>query len=82
MDIEIQDEKHTGRVAAVFGLMMAAAISMRPDRDPLITYTIEASQAHKWSLVVQTDDQDIIDLVKKLLESSAIEVSETLQNSA
>lgn len=62
----------------VFGLMFAGAISLRPDHDPLITQTVEASREHHWSVVVQTDDQDDIDLVKKLLESSAIEMSETL----
>jgi len=63
---------------AIFGLMLAGAVSLRPDHDPLITQTVEASQEHQWSVVVQTDDQDDIDLVKKLLEKSAIELSETL----
>lgn len=63
---------------AVLGLMLAGGISLRPDHDPLITQTVEASQEHHWSVIVQTDDQDDINLVKKLLEKSAIEVSETL----
>lgn len=62
----------------IIGMMLAGAVSLRPDHDPLITQTVEASNEHRWSVVVQTDDQDDIDLVKKLLESSAIEISETL----
>lgn len=62
----------------VFGMMLAGAISIRPDHDPLITKTIETSQEHRWTVMVQTDDQDDIDLVKQLLDDSAISTSETL----
>lgn len=65
-------------VGAMLGMMVAGGISLRPDHDPLTTQTVEASQEHHWSVIVQTDDQDDIDLVKKLLESSAIEITETL----
>lgn len=62
---------------AMFGMMIAGAISLRPDHDPLITKTVEASHEHHWTVIVQTDDGDEIDLVKKLLEGSAISMSET-----
>lgn len=61
----------------IFGMMLAGLISIRPDHDPLITKTIETSQEHRWTVVVQTDDQDDIDLVKELLEISADSTSET-----
>lgn len=63
---------------AVFGMMLAGAISIRPDHDPLITKTIEASQENDWTVVVQTDDRAEIDLVKTLLKDSAVSMSETL----
>lgn len=61
----------------IFGMMLAGAISIRPDHDPLITKTVEASQENHWTLIVQTDEREDIDLVKKLLEDSAISMSET-----
>jgi len=61
----------------IFGMMLAGAISIRPDHDPLITKTIESSQEHQWTVIVQTDDRDDIDLVKQLLEDSAESMSET-----
>lgn len=61
----------------VFGMMLAGAISIRPDHDPLITKTVEASHEQNWTVVVQTDEHDEIDLIKKLLEDSAISMSET-----
>lgn len=62
----------------IFGMMLAGLISIRPDHDPLITKTVEASQEQSWTIVVQTDDRDDIDLVKQLLEDSAVSMSETL----
>ena len=62
----------------IFGMMLAGAISIRPDHDPLITKTVEASQENDWTVIVQTDDRDEIDLVKTLLEDSAVSMSETL----
>ena len=61
----------------IFGMMLAGGISLRPDHDMLITQTVEASQENHWSVVVQTDDHDEIELVKQLLEDSAISMSET-----
>ena len=58
----------------VFGMMLAGAISIRPDHDPLITKTVEASHEQNWTVVVQTDEHDEIDLIKKLLEDSAISI--------
>lgn len=62
----------------IYGMMMAGGISLRPDHDPLITKTVEASHEHQWTVIVQTDDREDIDLVKELLEESAISMSETL----
>ncbi len=60
-----------------FGMMLAGVISLRPDHDPLITKTVEASHENHWTVIVQTDEQEEIDLVKQLLEDSAISTSET-----
>lgn len=62
----------------VFGMMIAGAISIRPDHDPLITKTVEASHEQHWTLIVQTDDRDEIDRIKTLLEDSALSTSETI----
>ena len=60
-----------------FGMMIAGAVSIRPDHDPLITKTVEASHENHWTVIVQTDDHEEIDLIKDLLEGSAISISET-----
>jgi len=60
-----------------FGMMLAGAISIRPDHDPLITKTVEASHDNNWTVIVQTDERDEIDLIKNLLEGSTKSFSET-----
>ena len=61
-----------------FGMMVAGIVSLRPDHDPLITKTIEASHEHHWTLIVQTDDHKEINLIKNLLKGSAISMRETI----
>lgn len=62
----------------LFGMMLAGMISIRPDHDPLITKTIEASHEHHWTVTVQTEEHEEITLIKQLLEDSAISMSESL----
>lgn len=62
----------------LIGLMVAGAISLRPDHDPLITKTIEASQHQQWTVIVQTDDRDAVHKAKEILETNAVTVKETI----
>lgn len=62
----------------LFGMMLAGMISIRPDHDPLITKTIEASHEHHWTVTVQTEEHEEITLIKQLLGGSAISMSESL----
>lgn len=67
-----------GFVGAMLGLMFAGGISLRPDQDPLINDTVEATNHHQWSVVVQIDNPEANELAQKILEETAISVSHTL----
>ncbi len=62
----------------LIGLMVAGAITLRPDHDPLINETIEASHHQQWTVIVQTDDRDAVHKAKEILETDAVTVKETI----
>lgn len=62
----------------LLGLMVAGAVTLRPDHDPLINQTVEASHKNKWTVIVQTDDHEQNHLAKRILQNNAVSVSETI----
>ena len=62
----------------LIGLMLAGAVTLRPDHDPLINETIDASHHQKWTVIVQTDDRETTDRAKQILETKAESVRETI----
>ncbi len=62
----------------LIGLMVAGAVSLRPDHDPLINETLEASHHHRWTVIVQTDDRESSHKAKEILETNAVTVKETI----
>lgn len=67
-----------GFFGLLLGLMVAGAITLRPDHDPLINETIEASHQQQWTVIVQTDDRDAVHKAKEILETYAVSVKETI----
>lgn len=65
-------------VGGLLGLMFAGAFALRPDQDPLITDTVEATHEHRWSVMVQIDNDDANERAQKLMEETALSVSHTL----
>ena len=67
-----------GFVGLLIGMMVAGAITLRPDHDPLTNETIKASQQNQWTVIVQTDARDTNQLAKQILQNKAQSVSETI----
>lgn len=62
----------------LIGLMVAGAITLRPDHDPLINEIIEASHHQQWTVIVQTDNRGAVNKAKEILETDAVTVKETI----
>lgn len=60
------------------GLLVAGVVALRPDHDPLINQTRHATNHHQWTVVVQTKDDAQIQQAKKLMQTSATSIAETL----
>lgn len=67
-----------GFVGTLLGLMFAGGLSLRPDQDPLITDTVEATTHNHWSVVVQIDSHDANEHAQRILKETAISVTHTL----
>ncbi len=67
-----------GFVGLLLGLMFAGGLSLRPDQDPLITDTVEASTHARWSVIVQIESDDDNERAQQLMEETAISVTHTL----
>ncbi len=67
-----------GFFGLMIGMMLAGAVSLRPDHDPLITKTIEANEHDEWTVIVQTDDREAVNLAKKILKNKSQSVRETI----
>lgn len=61
-----------------FGMIAAGAFTVRPDHDPLITKTMEATKDDKWAVIVQASDRDHQQRARQLLSPTAISVIDTL----
>lgn len=66
-----------GFVGLLLGMMLAGAVSLRPDHDPLISETVKASENQQWSVIVQTRTSAESDRAEDILKISAQSVKET-----
>ncbi|MFO7550431.1 MAG: hypothetical protein R6W80_03425 [Haliea sp.] len=57
-----------GFFPTLFGLMLAGAITLRPDHDPLIASTRKAAQAGRWTVVVHCADEEQQQRARELLD--------------
>jgi hypothetical protein len=65
-------------VGTFLGLIAAGAFTIRPDHDPLINETMEATKDNKWAVIVQASDRDHQQRARQLLSPTAISVIDTL----
>jgi hypothetical protein len=66
-----------GLVGLFIGLFAAGAFSLRPDHDPLINDTIEASRHKQWAVIVQARDRGDQQRARQLLNPVAVSVTDT-----
>jgi hypothetical protein len=66
-----------GMVGLFFGLFVAGAITLRPDHDPLINETMDASRRSLWAVIVQAKDRGDQQRARQLLMPAAISVTDT-----
>lgn len=66
-----------GMIGLFFGLFVAGAITLRPDHDPLINDTLEASRQSQWAVIVQARDRGDQQRARQLLMPAAISVTDT-----
>lgn len=66
-----------GMIGSFFGLFVAGAVTLRPDHDPLINETVEATRNNQWALVVQARDRGDQKRARQLLKPIAISVTDT-----
>jgi hypothetical protein len=64
-------------LGAFIGLLIAGAISIRPDHEQPINSARHATHHHQWSVVVQTKDHHQIEKAKKIMQPLAIKLSES-----
>ena len=60
-----------GFLFPALGLMLAGAISLRPDHDPLIEKTRSASETGRWTVIAHCADNDEKSLAKATMDYSA-----------
>ena len=66
-----------GMVGLFFGLFVAGAVTLRPDHDPLINETLDASRQSFWAVIVQARDRGDQQRARQLLMPAAISVTDT-----
>lgn len=66
-----------GMVGLFFGLFVAGAVTLRPDHDPLINETMEASRQNLWTVIVQARDRGDQQRARQLLMPAAVSVTDT-----
>lgn len=57
-----------GILSPMVGLMLAGAITLRPDHDPLIASTRQAAQSGHWTVVVHCVDEEQKQRVRELID--------------
>lgn len=60
------------------GLLIAGLVTLRPDHDALINQTRQATSHNKWTVVVQTKDDQQITRAKQLMQDSAESLADSL----
>ncbi|GAC13802.1 hypothetical protein [Aliiglaciecola lipolytica] len=68
----------TGTLGTFMGLLVAGAVSLRPDHDSVVNDTRYAKNHKLWSVVVHTKDREHTKQAKQLMEGSAVRMSESL----
>ncbi|QIB66186.1 hypothetical protein [Kineobactrum salinum] len=61
----------SGGLLTMIGLMLAGAITLRPDHDPMIASTRTAAQSGRWTVVVHCEDEAEKQRVKELVDYRA-----------
>lgn len=61
----------SGGLLTMVGLMLAGAITLRPDHDPLIAATRKAAQSGRWTVIVHCVDEAEKQRVKDLVDYRA-----------
>lgn len=65
-------------VGGAIGMLVAGLVSIRPDHEPVITDTEEASEHGEWTVVAHARDEDEKRRAGELLEHYSNEVAESL----
>lgn len=65
-------------IFGMLGLMLAGLVSLRPDHDPVTITTVEAVQAGRWALVLQTHNKAESDHAAVLLKPVARDIHKSL----
>jgi hypothetical protein len=60
-------------VGALVGMLLAGALSLRPDRDPVTFKTLKAARNGKWTVVVRPDNEGEKRTAQQLLDASPTE---------
>jgi hypothetical protein len=64
-------------LGAFIGLLIAGAISIRPDHEQPINSAWHATHHHQWSVAVQTKVHHQIEKTEKIMQLAAIKLSES-----
>ena len=64
-------------MGAFIGLLVAGIMSLRPDHDGLIKQTRHATNHQQWTVVVQTKGHEQKERAKRLMQGSALSISDT-----
>ncbi|MFA3791449.1 hypothetical protein AB6T38_10055 [Aliiglaciecola sp. SL4] len=67
----------TATLGTFMGLLVAGAISLRPDHDSVVNEARDASSYNKWSVVVHAKNKQQIQQAKKVIKNSAVRFAET-----
>lgn len=65
-------------VGGAIGMLVAGLVSIRPDHEPVITETEDASEHGEWTVVVHARDEDEKHRADELLEHYSKKVAESL----
>ncbi|MDO6695511.1 hypothetical protein Q4574_19585 [Aliiglaciecola sp. 3_MG-2023] len=67
----------TGTLGTFMGLLVAGAVSLRPDHDSVVNKARDATHHNKWSVIVHAKDRQQIQQAKKVMKDSAVRFAET-----
>ncbi len=67
-----------GAVGAVIGLLAAGLVTVRPDHEPVILRTEQASERGQWTVVAYARDEDEKHRVDEILKEHSVRVADSL----